>query len=116
MRANERLASGQIPAEEVVEGLMLAVGGALLLTPGFFTDAIGFGCLIPQTRHFFAKKLIAKGILKGANISGLGNAGQHGGFYQQSGFDFDRGPKHHQSSADDIEGESSPVNDDQLLK
>ena len=36
---------------EMMEGLFLAVGGALLITPGFFTDAIGFICLIPVTRR-----------------------------------------------------------------
>ena len=35
MRANQRMQSGQLPAQEMVEGIFLAVGGALLLTPGF---------------------------------------------------------------------------------
>jgi UPF0716 protein FxsA len=37
---------------------MIAVGGALLLTPGFVTDAIGFSLLIPQTRQWLLSKLI----------------------------------------------------------
>jgi len=42
MRANQLMSQGQIPAMEMLEGLVLAVGGAFLITPGFFTDAIGF--------------------------------------------------------------------------
>ena len=37
---------------------MLAVGGALLLTPGFVTDAVGFVLLIPQTRQWLLFKMI----------------------------------------------------------
>ncbi|MEC8694017.1 MAG: FxsA family protein, partial [Pseudomonadota bacterium] len=43
---------------ELVSGVMIAVGGALLLTPGFVTDAIGFALLIPQTRQWFLLKLV----------------------------------------------------------
>lgn len=60
LRANERLNSGELPAREVAEGLILAVGGALLLTPGFVTDTVGFLCLIPGTRHFLAAQALKK--------------------------------------------------------
>ena len=50
LKAQSRMASGQVPAKEIVEGMFLAVGGALLLTPGFITDSIGFCCLIPGLR------------------------------------------------------------------
>lgn len=42
---------GQLPIEGLFDGLCLAVAGALLLTPGFFTDAIGFSLLVPPVRH-----------------------------------------------------------------
>ncbi len=42
----------------MIEGPILLVGGALLLTPGFFTDALGFACLIPQARRKVAKYVI----------------------------------------------------------
>jgi len=58
MRARSRMDSGEIPAQEMVEGLVLAVGGALLITPGFVTDIIGFCCLIPMTRHALVKPLL----------------------------------------------------------
>ena len=41
-RANQRLQSGELPAQEIVEGMLLAGAGALLLTPGFITDCLGF--------------------------------------------------------------------------
>jgi UPF0716 protein FxsA len=50
MRVRSTLAQGGIPAMEMVEGAVLLVSGALLLTPGFFTDTIGFLCLIPVLR------------------------------------------------------------------
>ena len=54
-RAQQKMAQGEMPQQEMVEGLVLAVGGALLITPGFFTDVIGFCCLIPLTRIGFIK-------------------------------------------------------------
>jgi len=58
MRANQIMSQGQIPAMEMMEGLFLAVGGALLITPGFFTDAIGFICLLPYTRRAIIRYLL----------------------------------------------------------
>ncbi len=46
---------GKLPAMEMLEGMVLLVAGALLLTPGFFTDAIGFLCLIPPLRRGLIK-------------------------------------------------------------
>lgn len=54
-RAQQKMAQGEMPQQEMIEGLVLAVGGALLITPGFFTDIIGFCCLIPLTRIGFIK-------------------------------------------------------------
>ncbi|MFA0811073.1 FxsA family protein [Microbulbifer epialgicus] len=58
MRAQEKMRTGDIPAQEMVEGIFLAVGGALLLTPGFITDAIGFACLIPGLRQLLLGRLL----------------------------------------------------------
>ncbi len=58
MRANQAMSQGQIPAMEMMEGIFLAVGGALLITPGFFTDAIGFICLLPFTRRSIIRFLL----------------------------------------------------------
>jgi UPF0716 protein FxsA len=50
---------GNLPATELIEGLMLLVAGALLLTPGFFTDVFGFLVLIPALRHRIAQTFLA---------------------------------------------------------
>ena len=64
MRANQVMSQGQIPAMEMMEGLFLAVGGALLITPGFFTDVIGFICLIPFTRRAIIQYLLLNSTIK----------------------------------------------------
>jgi UPF0716 protein FxsA len=49
-RFNQALAEQRFPAREVADGLMIAIGGTLLLTPGFVTDVFGLILLIPPTR------------------------------------------------------------------
>ena len=44
-------ASGQFPAKALAHGAMILVAGALLLTPGFLTDVVGFSLLSPQIRE-----------------------------------------------------------------
>lgn len=50
-RVRRSLAQGEIPAIEMLGGVLLIITGALLLTPGFFTDSIGFLLLVPAFRH-----------------------------------------------------------------
>jgi UPF0716 protein FxsA len=50
-------ASGQIPHAPLIEGLIILVAGALLLTPGFLTDTIGFSALIPAIRRKYRRAL-----------------------------------------------------------
>ena len=49
-RFNEALAERRFPGREVADGLLIAIGGTLLLTPGFVTDIFGLIFLIPPTR------------------------------------------------------------------
>lgn len=63
-RAQTRLNAGEVPAIEILEGLFLAVGGALLLTPGFFTDALGFCCLIRPLRRRLINRLLQSGMIQ----------------------------------------------------
>lgn len=49
-RMQGELRAGRVPARELVHGLMLALAGVLLLTPGFVTDAIGFALFVPPLR------------------------------------------------------------------
>ena len=69
MRAQGTLAMNQIrasfsevrdPTEPLVHGAMILFAGALLLTPGFFTDAVGFALLIPQVRQSAYKAVRAR--------------------------------------------------------
>ena len=57
-RFQESVNRGEIPAYEMIEGLILMLGGALLIAPGFFTDILGFACLIPPLRKAIAKYVI----------------------------------------------------------
>ena len=47
---NEAIAERRFPGREVADGLLITIGGALLLTPGFITDAVGLLLLLPPTR------------------------------------------------------------------
>jgi UPF0716 protein FxsA len=57
-RVQESFAKGEIPAYEMIEGPILLVGGLLLITPGFFSDLLGFACLIPPVRKAIAKYIL----------------------------------------------------------
>src|SRR4051812_49371860 len=52
-RFNDTLREGRIPAQEIVDGVLVIFGGAFLITPGFITDVLGFLLLIPLTRRLF---------------------------------------------------------------
>lgn len=56
-RIQMNLNEGEFPAEELINGLMILVAGALLLTPGFFTDVIGFLMVFPASRNGIKKFL-----------------------------------------------------------
>ncbi|SFK27192.1 FxsA family protein [Methylophaga sulfidovorans] len=56
-RAQQSLASGQIPATEMLEGVCLVIAGAMLLTPGFVTDTLGFLLLVPGIRRSVIKQM-----------------------------------------------------------
>lgn len=49
-RLNAQLAQGQAPTDALLDGALVLVAGALLLTPGFVTDAVGFLLLFPPSR------------------------------------------------------------------
>ena len=106
LRANQRLNSGELPAKEVAEGLILAVGGALLLTPGFITDTVGFLCLLPGTRHWFValamKRMVMSGQAGGFHFRAGGGQGPFTG--QESPFGRQR-PFDRDANGDIIEGE-----------
>ncbi len=55
-------ARSESPAFELLEGVILLLGGALLLTPGFFTDGLGFLCLLRASRmwmvHYITRRAV----------------------------------------------------------
>ncbi len=71
LRVNQRMESGELPAQEMLEGIVLAVSGALLLTPGFFTDAIGFAGLTPVLRQWLVRRLVGRvNVFQGGVVGG----------------------------------------------
>ena len=58
-RFNAALSERRFPGREVADGLMIAVGATLLLTPGFITDIFGFILLVPPTRAIFRRLMQA---------------------------------------------------------
>jgi UPF0716 protein FxsA len=54
---------GELPALEMLEGAAILLAGALLLTPGFFTDAVGFACLLPPLRRQLLRRALARGLI-----------------------------------------------------
>ncbi|HZW68952.1 MAG TPA: FxsA family protein [Pseudogracilibacillus sp.] len=70
-RAQASIQRGDIPKDEILEGICILIGSVLLITPGFFTDIVGFFVVFPLTRKPFTrliKKIIAKKIAKGRII------------------------------------------------
>ena len=59
-KGRQKLQAGELPTTEIAEGIILAVSGALLLTPGFVTDTIGFAGLIPPIRVLVATRIMKK--------------------------------------------------------
>ncbi|HUU84846.1 MAG TPA: FxsA family protein [Phycisphaerae bacterium] len=58
-RIQQDLAQGRMPTNELVNGLMILVAGAVLITPGVITDAFGFALLIPPIRNLLRRCVVA---------------------------------------------------------
>ena len=59
-RARRQLAANRLPVAEMAEGATLALAAVLLLTPGFFTDALGTLLLFPPLRRSMLRRLLAR--------------------------------------------------------
>lgn len=59
-RLQSSMQQGELPTTVMLEGVILLLCGAMLLTPGFFTDALGFLMLVPHLRRLFIEKLIRR--------------------------------------------------------
>ena len=51
-RIQHEMAEGKLPAPQMIDGIMVLVAGALLVTPGLITDAVGFALLVPVIRDY----------------------------------------------------------------
>lgn len=93
----QRIAQGESPGQELIEGFMLLVTGVLLVTPGFVTDFLGLLILQPSIRSMVAKYVLANVKL---------NSAMSGGFSQSSnGSTFGAGFKSKKTDDHIIEGE-----------
>ncbi len=64
-RVQQATARGELPTVPMLEGVVLMICGAMLLTPGFFTDALGFLALIPPLRRAMILKILERGVIVG---------------------------------------------------
>jgi len=88
-RFNAALAEGRFPGREVADGLLIAIGGTLLLTPGFVTDIVGLIFLIPPTRAI-VRHLMRGYVGRRFMVLGTpGGFGSTGPGRQTSGYDYE---------------------------
>lgn len=77
-RFNQAISQRRFPGREVADGLLITIGGALLLTPGFITDAVGLLLLLPPTRAI-ARRLLQAYATRRFVVVGIGGAPPHQG-------------------------------------
>ncbi|WP_419837739.1 FxsA family protein [Candidatus Poriferisodalis sp.] len=68
-----RLAQGEIPGNELVDGLLILLAAAFMLTPGFLTDAVGLLMLFPPTRKA-VRSILVRRYAKRVDIAGWSGA------------------------------------------
>jgi UPF0716 protein FxsA len=72
---NRALAENRLPHKEVYDGILVILGGALLLTPGFITDIFGLVLLLPPTRAIvraITSRIVRRRVAMGATIWTVG--------------------------------------------
>ena len=94
-RFNEALAQRRFPGREVADGLLIAIGGTLLLTPGFVTDVFGLILLVPPTRAIVRRMM--RGYV-GRRFVIVGAPGPTGAPSSRRAYDYD-------ATAEEVEGE-----------
>ncbi len=96
--------SGRMPAREIADGVVVLVGGALLLAPGFVTDVLGLLLVLPFTRPVARSMLAAvisrRMLAQAERFTGPAVAGQPGWDQQAP-----EGPRRSTSSDEVVEGE-----------
>ena len=67
-RLRADLAAGRLPADPIVDGVLILVAAAVLITPGLLTDLAGFLCLIPAFRQLvkrYLRRMFERAVRKG---------------------------------------------------
>ncbi len=100
-RAQEALSRGEMPLAQVFDGLCLLFAGALLLTPGFVTDVVGFLLFVPQLR-----------VLLGCGIAGFVARRGDAHTWSQDANGFEADPKSDGTPVIDGDFEDVPDNQD----
>ena len=59
-RVREQVAAGEMPASSLLDGVLILLAAALLVTPGVLTDAFGFLCLVPGFRTLVRRELMRR--------------------------------------------------------
>ena len=70
--------TGADPSRDLAHGVMILFSGFLLLTPGFFTDAIGFALLIPSLRDMIFARLAERITAQSVHFQTTGGPQRHG--------------------------------------
>lgn len=97
-KVQTQLAQGEMPTKQIVDGGLILFAGALMLTPGFVTDALGVLLLIPPTRIAIRQILMRR--FKGRiQVASPGAAGFGGPF----GAGFGRGPVYDVDSTEQVD-------------
>lgn len=123
-KAQSGVQQNQLPMEQIFTGLCLLVAGALLLTPGFLTDAIGFTLLVPPFRRVLGASIwgwVSKNSSFRMHQGGFNPHGPAGGFSSYAGQDdiidgdfSDVTPgSSNSSSKEDISSSSPQISQDQ---
>jgi UPF0716 protein FxsA len=76
----EAIAAGRVPTREIADGACIVLGGALLLAPGFVTDAVGLFLVLPFTRPL-ARRLLAR--MMGRRVRVVTSTGDDGRRYRR---------------------------------
>ncbi|MFP3920749.1 MAG: FxsA family protein [Dichotomicrobium sp.] len=110
-RTQQALRAGEVPVDPVIDGISLMMAGALLLTPGFFTDTVGFLLFVPPFRRWLARRIFAH-MVRSGNVFVAGGGPEDRG--APPGGRRGRDDGRHRGSRDDaiIDVEYEPVNDE----
>jgi len=126
-RFNDALTERRMPHREVLDGVLVILGGALLLTPGFVTDIFGLVLLIPPSRDLirkFGSLFFFRRIQVGARAADWGfrrargrrGGSSAGGPSTASGPSASPPPRRPRPSKSyDVEGEAQEIKDESLL-